>query len=184
MFERGGGGHGKRFDIKVLFGCDTFICPSHVTLPTLLNPRSSLVRSRRGGTVTVVTPSQLRYSCNSGNVPGPQIILQVELLTLFTSGLPFLLCSSFVLTLLIRNHRLVVLLFCSIVLRSQTYLRSEFRTPCYVPILVIMLVVPHNRLIIFPFRRYIHSHGYIYEQMMYDRISSYIDHSAPISANL
>ena len=131
--------------------------------------------------VTIVTPSQLRYSCNSGNVPRLHIILQVELLTLFTSGLPFLLCSSFVLTLLIRQCRLVVLLFCSIVLHSQTYLRFELRTPCYVPFLVIVLVVPHNRLIIFPFRRYIHSHEYIYEQVMYDRISLYIDHSAPIA---
>ena len=65
-----------------------------------------------------------RYSCYSGNVPGLHISLRVELLTLFTSGLPFLLCSSFVLTLLIRKHRLVVLSFCSLVLRSQTYLRS------------------------------------------------------------
>ena len=37
----------------------------------------------------------------------------------------------------------------------------------------------HNRLIILSFCRYIYSHGYIYEQIMYDRISSYIDHSAP-----
>ena len=134
--------------------------------------------------VTVVTPSQLRYSWNSSNVPGPHIILRVKLLTPFTSGLPFLLCSSFVLTLLIRKHHLVFLLFCSIVLHSQIYLQSELRTPCYVPFLVIVLVVPHNRLIIFPFHRYIHSHRYIYGQVMYDRISSYIDHSAPICANL
>ena len=40
--------------------------------------------------------------------------------------------------------------------------------------------MPHNHLIIFPFCRYIHSHGYIYKQVMYDRISLYIDHSAPI----
>ena len=72
--------------------------------------------------VTVVTPSQLRYSCYSGNVLGPHITLRVELLTPFTSTLPFLLCSSFVLSLLIRKHHLVVLLFCSIVLRSQTHL--------------------------------------------------------------
>ena len=132
----------------------------------------------------VVTPSQLRYSCYSGKVPGPHIILQVELLTPSTSGLPFLLCSPFVLTLLIRKCRLVVLLFCPIVLRSQTYLRSELRTPCYVPFLIIVLFMPHNRLIIFPFCRYIHSHGYIYEQIMYNRISSYIEHSAPICTNL
>ena len=75
--------------------------------------------------VMIVTPSQLRYSCNSGNVPGPHIILWVELLTPSTSGLPFLLCSPFILTLLIRKHRLVILLFCSIVLCSQTSLRSE-----------------------------------------------------------
>ena len=81
--------------------------------------------NRAPSNVTVVTPSRLRYSCYSGNVPGLHIILQVELLTLFTSRLPFLLCSSFVSTLLIRKHRLVVLLFCSIVLCSQTYLRSE-----------------------------------------------------------
>ena len=80
--------------------------------------------------VTVVTPSQLWYSCNSGNVPGPHIILRVELLTPFTSGLSFLLCSSFVLTLLIRKCHFVVLLFCSIVLHSQIYLWSELRTPC------------------------------------------------------
>ena len=66
-----------------------------------------------------------RYSCYSSNVPRLHISLQVELLTPFTSGLPFLLCSSFVLTLLIRKHRLVVLSFCSIVLCSQTYLQSE-----------------------------------------------------------
>ena len=81
-----------------------------------------------GGTevsVTVVTPSQLRYTCYSDNVPGLHIKLQVELLTPFTSGLPFLLCSSFVLTLLIRKRHLVVLSFCSIVLRSQTNLQSE-----------------------------------------------------------
>ena len=72
--------------------------------------------------VMIVTPSQLWYSCNSGNVPGPHIILRVKLLTPFTSRLPFLLCSPFISTLLIRNRRLVVLLFCSIVLRSQTYL--------------------------------------------------------------
>ena len=71
-----------------------------------------------------------RYSGYSGNVPGLHILLWVELLTPFTSRLPFLLCSSFILTLLIREHRLVVLSFCSIVLRSQTYLRSEFQTPC------------------------------------------------------
>ena len=65
-----------------------------------------------------------QYSCYSGNVPGLYILLRVELLTPFTSGLPFLLCSSFVLTLLIRKQRLVVLLFRSIVLRSQTYLQS------------------------------------------------------------
>ena len=64
------------------------------------------------------------------------------------------------------------------------HLFTELWTPCYVPFLVIVLVVPHNRLIIFPFHRYIHSHGYIYEQVMYDRISLYIDHSAPIHANL
>ena len=29
----------------------------------------------------------------------------------------------------------------------------KLRTPCYVPFLVIVLVVPHNRLIIFPFLR-------------------------------
>ena len=73
----------------------------------------------------IITPSQLRYSCYSSNVPGLHIILWVELLTPFTSELPFLLCSSFVSTLLIRKRRLVVLLFCSIVLRSQTYLRSK-----------------------------------------------------------
>ena len=125
-----------------------------------------------------------RYSCYSGNVPGLHILLRVELLTPFTSGIPFLLCSSFVLTLLIRKHCLVVLSFHSIVLHSQTHLRSKLRTPCYVPFLVIVLVVPHNRLIIFPFCRYIHSHGYIYKQVMYDRITSYIDHSAPFCANL
>ena len=92
--------------------------------------------------VTVVTPSQLQYSCNSGNVPRPHIILRVKLLTPFTSRLSFLLCSSFVLTLLIRNRHLVVLLFCSIVLRSQTYLRSKLRTPCYVPFLVIAFYAP------------------------------------------
>ena len=42
--------------------------------------------------------------------------------------------------------------------------------------------MPHNHLIIFPFRRYIHSHGYIYKQIMYDKLSLYIDHSAPICA--
>ena len=134
--------------------------------------------------VTVVTPSQLRYSCYSGNVPRLHIILRAKLLTLFTSGLPSLLCSSFVLTLLNRKHHLDVHLFWSIVLRSQTHLRSELQTPCYVSFLVIVLVVPHNRLIIFLFCRYIHSHGYIYKQVMYDRISSYIDHSTPISVNL
>ena len=36
------------------------------------------------------------YSCYSGNVPGLHILLWVELLTLFTSGLPFLLCSPFI----------------------------------------------------------------------------------------
>ena len=104
--------------------------------------------------VTVVTPSQLRYSCYSSNVPRLHIILQVELLTPFTSGLPFLLCSSFVL-----------FFSCSDLLFSILRLISDLklRTPCYVPFLVIVLVVPHNRLIIFPFRRYIHSHGYIYE---------------------
>ena len=71
-----------------------------------------------------------RYSGYSGNVPGLHILLQVELLTPFTSGLPFLLCSSFVLTLLIREHCLVILSFCSIVLCSQTYLRSKLQTPC------------------------------------------------------
>ena len=101
--------------------------------------------------VTVVTPSQLQYSCNSGNVPGPHVILRVELLTPFTSGLPFLLCSPFVSTLLIRKRRLVVLLFFSIVLRSQTYLWSKLRTPCYVPFLVVVLFMPHNHLIIFRF---------------------------------
>ena len=65
-----------------------------------------------------------RYSGYSSNVPGLHILLRVELLTPFTSGLPFLLCSSFVLTLLIRKQRLVVLSIRSIVLRSQTYLRS------------------------------------------------------------
>ena len=69
----------------------------------------------------------IRYSDYSGNVPGLHILLQVKLLTPFTSGLPFLLCSSFVLTLLIREHCLVVLSFCSIVLRSQTHLQSELR---------------------------------------------------------
>ena len=77
------------------------------------------------GSVTVVTPSELQYSCYSGNVPGLHTILRVKLLTPLTSGLPFLLCSSFVLTLLIRKRCLIVLLFCSIVLRSQTYLRSK-----------------------------------------------------------
>ena len=71
--------------------------------------------------VTVVTPSQLSTPVTP--VMSPDFIcLRVELLTPFTSGLPFLLCSSFVLTLLIRKHRLVVLSFRSIVLRSQTYL--------------------------------------------------------------
>ena len=81
--------------------------------------------SKRGQDVMVVTPSQLRYTCNSSNVPGPHIILRVKFLTSFTSRLPFLLCFLFVLTLLIRKGRLVVLLFCSIVLHSQTYLRSK-----------------------------------------------------------
>ena len=39
--------------------------------------------------------------------------------------------------------------------------------------------MPHNRLIIFLFRRYIHSHEYLYEQIMYDRISSYINEVHP-----
>ena len=53
-----------------------------------------------------------------------------------------MLCSSFISTLLIRKCRLVVLFFCSIVLCSQTYLRSKLWTPCYVPFLVIVLVMP------------------------------------------
>ena len=53
---------------------------------------------------------------------------------------------------------------------------------CYVPFRVIVLFMLHNHLIIFLFRRYILSHRYIYEQIMYDRTSSYIDHSAPICA--
>ena len=99
----------------------------------------------------IVTPSQLRYSCYSSNVPGLHIILWVELLTLFTSGLPFLLCSSFVSTLLIRNRHLVVLLFYSIVLRSQTYLQSKLRTPCYVPFLVLCFLCPITILLSFHF---------------------------------
>ena len=78
----------------------------------------------------------------------------------------------------------IVLLFsCSVLLSSVLRLISnpKLSTPCYVPCLVIVLVVHHNRLIIFPFCRYIHSHGYIYKQVMYNRISSYIDHSAPIA---
>ena len=51
-----------------------------------------------------------------------------------------------------------VLLFS--VLRLISDLNSELLV---VPFLVIVPVVPHNRLIIFPFRRYIHSHRYIYE---------------------
>ena len=39
----------------------------------------------------------------------------------------------------------------------------------------------HNHLIIFLFRRYIHSHGYLYKWIMYDRISSYIDIVHPSS---
>ena len=131
---------------------------------------------------------ELCYNCkhqvNSGNVPGPHSILRVELLTPSTSGLPFLLGSPFVSTLLIRKRRLVVLLFCSIVLRSQTYLASETPDSLLCSISVFMLFILHNYLIIFPFRKYIHSHGYIYEQIMYDRISLYIDHSAPICTNL
>ena len=92
--------------------------------PVFHDGRGDGMNERRSG-VTVVTPSQLWYSCNSGNVPGPHIILQDKLLTPFTSGLPFLLCSPFVLSLLIRNRHLVVLLFCSIILRSQTYLQSK-----------------------------------------------------------
>ena len=125
-----------------------------------------------------------RYSGYSGNVPGLHILLRDKLLTPFTSELPFLLCSSFVLTLLIRKHHLVILSFHSIVLRSQTYLRSVTPKSFLCSIVVIVPVVPHNRLIIFPFRIYIHSHGYIYKQIMYDRISSYINHSAPFCANL
>ena len=125
-----------------------------------------------------------RYSGYSSNVPGLHILLQVELLTPFTSGLPFLLCSSFILTLLVRKHHLVVLSFHSIVLRSQTYLRSVTPNSLLCSISGYSTCCAHNRLIIFPFRRYIHSHGYIYKQIMYDRISSYIDHSAPFCANL
>ena len=75
--------------------------------------------------ITVVTPINSGISCNSGNIPRPHIILQVKLLTPFTSGLPFLLCSPFVSTLLIRKRRLVVLLICSIILCSQIYLQSK-----------------------------------------------------------
>ena len=132
--------------------------------------------------VTIVTPSQLWYSCYSSNVPGLHIILRVELLTLFTSGLPFLLYSSFSRPSSLGN---VILLFsCSVLLFSVLRLISDpkLQTPCYIPFLVIVLFMPHNRLIIFPFHSYIPSHGYIYEQVMYDRISSYIDYSAPICA--
>ena len=90
-----------------------------------LSPSSSSLPPKWCNFVMVVAPSQLRYSYYSGNVPRFHIILWVKLLTLFTSGLPFLLCSSFVLTLLIRKCRLVILSFCSIVLCSQTYLRSK-----------------------------------------------------------
>ena len=91
---------------------------------------------------------------------------------LWTSSL---LCSPFILTLLIRKHHLVVLLFSLIVLHSQTYLRSKLRNSCYIPFWVIVAFMIHNRLIIFLFRRYMHSYGYLYERIMYDRISSYID---------
>ena len=43
--------------------------------------------------------------------------------------------------------------------------------------------MPHNRLIIFPFHRYIHSQEYLYEHIIYDRISLYWL-STPIFANL
>ena len=49
-----------------------------------------------------------------------------------------LLCSLFVQTLLIRKHYLVVLLIGLVVLCVQTYLRSEYRNPCYVLFSVIV----------------------------------------------
>ena len=61
---------------------------------------------------------------------------------------------------------IILLFFCSVLLFSVLRLISDPKlwTPCYVPFLVIVLFMPHNCLIIFPFCRYIHSHEYIYEQ--------------------
>ena len=76
----------------------------------------------------------------------------------------------------------IVLLFSwsvVIVLCFQTYLQSEIQNPCYTPFSVIVSFMPHNRLIIFLFRRYIHSQEYLYEHIMYDRISLYIDEVHP-----
>ena len=72
----------------------------------------------------------------------------------------------------------------SVLLFSILRLISDLKlwNPCYILFQVIALFMLHNPVIIFLFSRYIHSHGYIYERIMYDRTSSYIDHSAPICA--
>ena len=48
-----------------------------------------------------------RYSGYSGNVPGLHILLQVKLLTPFTSGLPFLLFIIFPFHRYIHSHRYI-----------------------------------------------------------------------------
>ena len=111
--------------MKLKYKCHTFLtCAFHTSLVSfaycfMLATLSSFLKRCYG-----YNTKSTRYSCYSGNVPGLHILLWVKLLTPFTSGLPFLLCSSFVLTLLIRKHCLIVLSFHSIVLCSQTYLRS------------------------------------------------------------
>ena len=112
------------------------------------------------------------------------MLLWVEFLTPFTSRLPSYYVPHLSWPSSLGN---IVLLFsCSVLLFSVLRLISNPKlwNSCYVPFRVIVLFMLHNRLIIFLFRRYIHSHGYIYERIMYDRTSSYIDYSAPIFANL
>ena len=68
-----------------------------------------------------------------------------------------------------------------IVLHFQTYLWSEIQNSCYTLFSAIVSFMPHNRLIIFLFCRYIHSQEYLYKHIMYDRISSYINEVHPSS---
>ena len=49
----------------------------------------------------------IQYSSHSGNVPGLHLLLQVELLTPSTSGLLFLLCSSFVLVIAVLKKMMI-----------------------------------------------------------------------------